>query len=329
MMKTIKWGIIAPGKIAHKFASDLLLINDAEIVAVASRNIDRATEFAQQYSIEKAYGSYTELANDPKVDVVYIASPHTRHFEHSMLCLENGKHVLCEKPIAMNSNQLEELSTCARKNNRFLMEAFWTRFIPSYNKCRQLIENNVIGDIKYIQADFAFISPFEPEKRIYNKALGGGSLLDIGIYPVFIALDLLGKPEQILSSAFFSDSGVDESCNIIFNYPNQKASANLYSSILTESPIEALICGTKGEIKIESRWHHAQKITVTHARESAKVLEFELKGNGYFYEIEEVNNCLRNSKTKSELFSLKQSFLLHQTLDTIRSQIGLKYDADI
>lgn len=325
----IKWGIIAPGKIAHKLASDMQLVNDAKIVAVASRNLYRAKDFAKQYSIEQAYGSYTELANDPNVDVVYIASPHTGHFEHSLLCLNKKKHVLCEKPLAMNSKQLTKLIATAKANNCFLMEAFWTRFIPSFIECREIIESGDIGEIKYVQADFAFKAPVDHEKRLYNKSLGGGSLLDIGIYPVFIALNLLGKPEKILSTAIIGDTGVDESCNILFNYPSKKASANLFSSILTNSPIEATICGTKGEITIESCWHHSEQLTFCDEEGNKRAIKTELRGYGYVYEIEEVNKCLAQGKTESEFFSLAESQQLHQTLDNIRQQIGLVYDSDL
>lgn len=324
----VRWGIIAPGKIANRFADDMKFVSDSEIVAVASRDIQKAHAFAEKFSIEKAYGSYFDLVKDSDVDVVYIASPHPWHHEHGILCLENGKHVLCEKPIAMNSAQFENMAYCAANNNRFLMEAMWTRFIPSYIKCRELISNGEIGEIKHIQADFSFKAEVDLSKRVYNKELGGGSLLDIGIYPVFIALDLLGIPEQILSSAIISKTGIDQSCSIIFNYPEKKASANLYSSVLNDSPVEAIICGTEGEIKLESRWHHSRKLVVTKNSEIVKELEMEIKGYGYTYEIEEVNHCINNNKKQSEKFSLEQSRRLHQTLDAIRKQIGLRYPAD-
>ncbi len=325
MNKTINWGIIAPGRIAHKFASDLKLVPGSTLKAVASRSLSRSRDFAELFSVEKAYGSYEELVNDNEVDVVYIASPHTFHYEHTILCLEHGKHVLCEKPIGMNSNQLEKMIALAKQKNRFLMEAFWTRFIPSYKKCRELVNNKYIGDIKFIQADFGFLAPEDSEHRLKNKSLGGGSLLDIGIYPVFLALDLAGEPNEIVARAIIGKTGVDENCSIVFNYPESKILANLSSTIAARTPVEAVICGSEGYLKLNSMWHIPTSLEYVSLNETKK-FTFEEKGFGYEYEIEEVNKCILEGKTESDMFSLDSSRRLHRTLDLIRKQINLVYD---
>ena len=203
MNKTINWGIIAPGKIAQKFASDLKLVEGANLLAVASRDETRAKEFALEYNAQKHYGSYLDLVKDPDVDVVYIASPHPFHFEQSLLCLNHGKHVLCEKPMCMNVQEVKQLIDVAQSKNLFLMEALWTRFIPSFVKCKNLVEQGEIGEILYIQADFGFRAEYDVQRRTFNKELGGGSLLDIGIYPVFFALEIAGKPWEIKATGIF------------------------------------------------------------------------------------------------------------------------------
>lgn len=324
MGKKWNWGIIAPGKIAEKFASDIKLVDGANLYAVASRTLGKAQAFANKFDAEIAYGSYEELANDPHVDIVYIASPHTFHFDYSLLCLKNGKHVLCEKPMGMNAQQVEELGKVAKDNNLFLMEALWTKFIPSFRECYRLVNDGHIGEVKYIQANFCFKAAYDISKRLFNKELGGGSLLDIGIYPVFFALELAGKPDEILASAVIGKTGVDENCNIVFTYRQKGVSASLSSSFQVNTPSEALIAGTKGYIRMYSKWHEPTSLDAVidgHIHHYA----FDERGFGYQYEIEEVINCLNSGDLQSGEFPLSRSLRLHETLDSIRQQIGLEY----
>jgi predicted dehydrogenase len=327
MSKIIRWGILAPGQIARKFASDLKLVSDAKLVAVGSRDIIRSKKFAMEFGADLAFDSYEELVKSQEIDVIYVASPHTCHFEHTMLCLENGKNVLCEKPMAMNSHELETMVQKAKEKNLFLMEAFWTRFIPSYQKFRELALSGEIGMLHYLQADFGFHLPYNPEHRLWNKSLGGGSLLDIGIYPIFMALDVAGMPNEILSDCNFSQDGIDESCSVVFKYCDDKILANLSSTILANTPVEAIACGERGYIKLNRMWHTPTSIELVKEEEKT-TLTFEEKGFGYEYEIEEVNTCLNSGKKESDIFPLLFSRQLHKTLDTIRQQIGLKYPAD-
>lgn len=324
MAKKWNWGIIAPGRIAEKFASDLKLVDGANLYAVASRSLFKAQAFANKFNAEIAYESYEELAKDPNVDIVYIASPHTFHFEHSLLCLQNGKHVLCEKPMGMNAAQVNELKRVASGRKKFLMEALWTKFIPSFRKCYELVQEGHIGEVKYIQANFCFRAEYDTTKRLFNKELGGGSLLDIGIYPVFFALELAGKPNEILASAVIGQTGVDENCNIILKYNQQGVTASLSSSFLVNAPSEALIAGTKGYIRMYSKWHEPTSLDAV-IDGQIHHYAFDEQGFGYQYEIEEVIRCLNRGELQSAEYPLSKSLLLHQTLDRVRQQIGLEY----
>ncbi|MFP4557016.1 MAG: Gfo/Idh/MocA family protein [Bacteroidales bacterium] len=327
MSGTINWGIIAPGKIASKFASDLKLVKNAILHAVASRDMSRAKKFASTYNANKAYGSYVELVNDPKVDIVYIASPHVLHYEQTLMCLNKGKHVLCEKPMGMNAQQVKELAGIAKEKGLFLMEALWTQFLPSFKKCKEIVADGLIGHIKFIQADFGFKANYDTIARTFSKNLGGGSLLDIGIYPVFFALEILGEPEKIRTSAIIGDTGVDETCSMVFSYPSKGVVANLASSFLVKTPTEALICGTNGTIKLHSQWHTPTSLTLTQ-NDSEQLFTFDEPGFGYEHEIREVLNCLEKGLIESESFPLSKSFQLHQILDKVRKIIGLQYIYD-
>lgn len=327
MDQIVKWGIIAPGKIARKFASDISLVKNTRLFAVASRDIRKAKQFAQEFGAERYYGNYEDLVNDPDVDVIYIASPHVFHFDQTKLCLNNGKHVLCEKPMGMNAQQVIAMAKLAKEKNLFLMEAFWTNFIPSFTKCKELVSQGVIGDIKVIQADFGFKAHYDVNARTFSKELGGGSLLDIGLYPVFLALELAGEPDHIKASAAIGSTGVDETCSMVFNYQDKGIIANLISSFLVSTPTEALIYGTHGTIKMHTQWHAPTRISIIKDREE-EVISFNEPGYGYEYEIQEVVTCLQENSIESKSFPLSKSIALHQTLDRVRREIGLKYMND-
>jgi predicted dehydrogenase len=327
MKKQINWGIIALGKIAHKFAADLSLVKNANLLAVASRDATKSKVFAEKHKAEKYYGSYEELAKDSSVDVVYIASPHSFHFEHAKLCLENGKHVLCEKPMGMNAGQIKELIKIARSNNLFLMEALWTRFIPSFIKCKELIDKGKIGKIEHIQADFGFKVDAPPEGRLLNSELGGGALLDIGIYPVFLALTIIGTPDEIQAHSFLGPTGTDMNTSILFQWNKEKILANLSCSFNTNTPVEAVISGTEGRIKLHRSWHNPTAVELIR-NEKSKWFKFKEPGNGYEYEIIEVQKCLEADSIESKVYSLQNSLDLHTTLDRIRQKTGLKYESD-
>ncbi|MGO4913786.1 Gfo/Idh/MocA family protein [Leeuwenhoekiella sp. W20_SRS_FM14] len=322
-MKTIRWGILGLGKIANSFATDMQHVNDSVVYAVASRSQDKADEFGAKYKATKCYNSYNQLAKDPDVDAVYIATPHVRHYEDTLLCLSHGKAVLCEKPFAMNLQQVEEMIRVAHANNVLLMEALWTRMMPHFMFVKEELESGKFGAVKTLNADFSFKAPLNFEGRLYNKDLGGGSLLDIGIYPVFCALSLLGIPEKITAKAKIGKTEVDEEIEITFNY-NSETQAFLSSSILKDTPTTATLVCENGIIYLHSKFHHTDKVTTI--LNGVKVEhDFRYTAKGYHFEIMHFAELLRAHKTESPLMSFDFSKTLISTLDEIRELIGLHY----
>lgn len=320
----IRWGIIGLGNIAHQFAKDLMLVEDAELVAVASRNLDKAQEFAKNYNVKQVYDSYDAIMKDSKVDIFYIATPHNSHAALSVRALQNNKHVLCEKPIALNYDDALQMITASKENNRFFMEAFWTRFNPSFREAFAKIKNGEIGTIKYINADFAFSA--ETLEGIGNRKtdinLGGGSLLDIGVYPLFLCYMVLGIPTEILAKSNFYKTGADLQTSMILQYEN--AQAILHSSFVSASNMIATINGSKGTINLNALWHEAQSYTLSVNNNKEEFL-LPTKGKGFTYEIEECHHCIRKNKIESQLWSHQNSLDLIKIVDEVRSQIGLVY----
>jgi predicted dehydrogenase len=299
-MKIYKWGILAPGKIAHQFAKGLSVLPNAKLFAVASRSIERATDFAKLYNADRAYGSYEQLVNDPDVDIIYIAPPHNLHYEFTKICLLGGKHVLCEKPITLNFIQFAELAEVAREKKLFYMDALWTRFLPSIRKAIDIVNTGEIGDLKSIRADFGIHPLYDPESRLFNKELGGGSILDIGIYPAFLSLLFLGYPDQIKVLSVLGTTGVDESCSMIFKYKNG-AMANLFSTLLANTDTSAEIAGTKGRIQIARKWFKPSAMKVIFDDTREENYDFDIRMNVYVYEAGEVMLCLDKGLTESVL----------------------------
>ena len=321
--KKVRWGIIGTGGIAHKFAGDILRVPNAELVAVASRNQAKAESFAKQYHAERSYAGYHYLAGDPLVDAVYIATPHAFHKEDTLLCLKRRKAVLCEKPLALSILQVNEMIETAKANDTLLMEAMWTMFLPHYQMVLKLLKEGAIGNITGLEADFGFSPHYDPESRLFKKELGGGSLLDIGIYPVFLALSVLGIPDEIEASATFFDTGADSSCSMVFSYSNH-VKARLYSTFLKQTPTVATISGEQGKIGIHPKFHAPSSFSIEKGG-TIQRLDFGVNTNGYSFEIEHFSNLLLNGKTESPLMPLRTSKRLIQLLDAVREKIGLDY----
>jgi len=320
--KTIKWGIIGLGKIATKFATDLLTIENVELVAVASRSQENAAEFATKFNAKKAYSSYLDLVKDAEVDAVYIATPHSFHKEHTILCLQHKKAVLCEKPFAMNLQEVEEMIAVAKENNVLLMEALWTYFLPHYNYVLDIVKSKKYGELESLEADFGFYNAYNTDSRVFKKEVGGGSLLDIGIYPIFAALSSLGNPETINANATFFENGADSECNITFNY--KKATATLKSTLLEKTPTHAIFTFEKAIVKINTRFHEPSTVTIIENGEE-EVIDFNYNTIGYNFETNHFNNLLREGKKESDVMTFDFSKNLIKTLDTVRSIIGLEY----
>lgn len=327
MQKIYNWAILGCGKIARKFSADLKVLPNANLYATASRDRNRAVEFAAEFGFEKAYGSYTELVNDPNVDVVYIATPHSFHKEHTILCLDHKKAVLCEKAFAINSTEVKEMIGCAKKNHTFLMEAFWTRFQPSFQKALAIIRSGELGKLKIVRSDFAFNSPKDPSRRLYNVDLGGGSLLDIGIYPVFAALISLGKPSQIKTLADFSDiTGIEETILVNFKYPGGEM-ASLISSFAAYTSVQTEFCCEKGYLRLNKRWFTPTQINMWKEGDQGEqiIVSDKPEGQGYHLEAAHVMECLDEGKTESNLMPLSLSLDLMELLDRIRMDAGIVF----
>ncbi len=325
MKRKYNWAVLGCGKIAKKFSADLKLLSNANLYAAASTDLRRAEEFKYEFGYEVAYGSYEEMVNDSKVDVVYIATPHSHHHKFALLCLNHRKAVLCEKAFAINKKEAEEMIASAKENNTFLMEAFWTRFQPSFNKAMEILQSGELGKIKVVRSDFAFKAPFDEKKRLYNIKLGGGSLLDIGIYPVFAALTSLGKPEIIKTFADFSPTGSEESISMIFKYKNGEM-ASLTSSFAAASPTQTEYWCEKGYLVLNPRWFMPTKITVMkNGEEPQSIPSGHLEGTGYQYEAAHVMDCLDAGKIESDKMTWQMSLDLMETLDRIRIDAGIFY----
>jgi predicted dehydrogenase len=325
-MKPIRWGIAGLGNIAHKFASDLALVSDCFLQAVASSDGKRAKKFLTQFAAKDYYSNYSDLFSDPNVDIIYIASLHTLHKSLSIKAMKQGKAVLCEKPMAMNQIEVREMIKTAKENNVFLMEALWTRFNPAFEQVNLWVKENKIGPLRYINSTFSF-NAFDKgvDSRIFNPKKGGGSLLDIGIYPIFLAYHFLGFPADIKASAVLTKEKVDEQIGFIFSYSG--AQAILYSSFTHNEDMRATICGENGEIYMNSQWHHTPNVQLINDGKEMKK-SFHFLGTGYTYEIEEANNCIRNNKLESSKWSWKNSEDVVTLMDVIRKKVGVIYPTD-
>ena len=325
MLKTINWGIIGLGNIANKFATDLLTVEGATLYAVGSRDQEKADVFAKKHNAIKAYNSYESLSKDPNIDAVYIATPHAFHKENALLCLDHGIAVLCEKPFAMDSHEVNEMIAKAKEKNVLLMEALWTYFLPHYQYALKAIEDKIFGNVLKLEADFGFYRAFDNSSRLFNKSLGGGSLLDIGIYPIFASLSTLGIPKKIEAKATYFENGADSSCDMIFEYKNNVKSV-LKSTLLEKTPTEAIFYCEKGVIKINSQFHTPSTITLIPNEGKAETVDFNYETIGYNYEVIHFNELLRQSRTESNIMSFEFSRNLILTLDKIRDIIVLQYN---
>ncbi|WP_159020986.1 Gfo/Idh/MocA family protein [Algibacter sp. L3A6] len=322
-VKTINWGIIGLGNIANKFASDLLTIPNTKLYAVASRSQEKADLFTDKYDATHAYSSYEALVKDKNIDAVYIATPHALHKENTLLCLEHGIAVLCEKPFAMDANEVSTMIAKAKEKNVLLMEALWTYFLPHYQFVLKELKNETYGKLLKMEADFGFHRDFDTSSRLFNKSLGGGSLLDIGIYPIFAALSTLGLPKDMQADATFFENGADSTCSMTFTYPNGET-AKLKSTLLEPSPTEAVFYCEHATIKINTMFHMPTTVTVI-ANGEEKTLDFGYKTIGYNYEAIHFNELIRVGKTESDIMTFDFSEKLINTLDTVRKLIKLEY----
>jgi predicted dehydrogenase len=323
-MDKIKWGILGLGGIARQFAQGLHVCPDAELVAVGSRTQERADRFGDEFAVARRYSSYDELAYAQDIDVIYIATPHPLHAENTLLCLQAGKAVLCEKPFTMNAAQAQAVINFARGEQKFLMEAMWTRFLPAMVKVRELLTAGAIGEPLMLQADFGFRVSFDPRGRLFAPELGGGALLDMGIYVVSLASMLFGEPDRTTGLTQLGETGIDEHSAMVLGYPGGQL-ASLAISLRTATPQTATIMGIEGMIHIPAPWWKPTRLSLTASGKASEVIDLPFEGNGYNYEAEEVMRCLRVGKLESETMPLDETLAIMQTLDRIRAPWGIHY----
>lgn len=324
MSKIYRWGILGAGKIADKFCTALNYTDSCTVHAIASRNIENAKLYADKFGAAKVYDNYTDLVLDKDIDIIYIATPHAFHFKHTMLCLNHHKAVVCEKPLTLSYQQSAEIIALAAKNKLFLMEGMWTACMPFVDKIKQLIKEDIIGIPQYLQANFGFTAPLDLEGRLFNKSLGGGSVMDVGIYPISLATIIFGEPTAIKSFAKISKTGVDEYANIILEYAEGQ-SAHALCSITFNTSLEAEIIGTKGRIIIKDPWFKATDFAVYLKDGSSQNFSIPHLSNGFEHEIFEVIRCLNNGLLQSPKVSHHFSLTVSKIMENVLAGAGIKY----
>ena len=326
MSTAVRWGIAATGGIARAFAQGLASVGDAELVAVASRTEVRAREFADEVGASRAHGSYESLSADPGVDAVYVASPHARHCTDAVLFLDAGKHVLCEKPLALSAAQVRQMTAAAQRSGCFLMEALWSRFLPAYQALTQLIDDGNIGDVRLVEADFGFRMPFDGAHRLFDPAQGGGALLDLGIYPLHLAFLVLGHPVEVHGVAELGATGVDEQVAAVLRHDGDTLSV-VKAAVSTTLSCTARVAGSAGHIDVPAFMHCPDHLIVN-TGDGPRRIDAPLEGNGLHYQVHEVHHCIRAGLTESPVMPWSESLALATTMDQIRAQISVRYPGE-
>jgi predicted dehydrogenase len=324
-MRMIRWGIVGTGQIASGFVEAMQQVDDGTIAAVASRSAERAAIFSDRFDIPTRYGEYAELAANPEIDAVYVATPPSCHATDTISLLQAGKHVLCEKPFALNATQARRMVEEARRRGLFLMEAMWTRFLPAYLALSDIIGSGRIGELLLVEADFGF-RQMDRNHRLFKRELGGGALLDLGIYPIQLCSLLLGSPEHIVAEGVVGDTGVDEEVAAVLKYPGGCLGV-VKAAIRVNMACTARISGTEGWIDLPAWMLCPEWLTVT-TPAGAERIDGSYGGNGMRFEIAEVHRCLAESETESAVMPLDESVAVASTLDEIRAQIGVVYPGE-
>ncbi|MFF4485482.1 Gfo/Idh/MocA family protein [Streptomyces sp. NPDC001544] len=328
--QSVRWGILATGGIAAAFTADLVDLPDAELVAVASRSEESARAFAERFGIPRAYGDWESLAKDGDIDVVYVATPHSAHRVAAGLCLEAGRNVLCEKPFTLNLREAEELVGLARERGRFLMEAMWMYCNPLVRRLKALVDDGAIGEVRTVQADFGLAGPFPPAHRLRDPALGGGALLDLGVYPVSFAHLLLGEPSDVTARATLSAEGVDLQTGALLSF-GDGALASVHCSIVGGTSVSASVTGSQGRIDIPDGFFHPDRFVLHRDGRAAEEFAADPADgprNSLRHEAKEVMRALRAGETESPLVPLDGTLAVMRTLDAIRERIGVRYPGE-
>ncbi len=322
--RKFNWGIIGPGRIAHQFADGLKVIDEAALYAVASSRIEKANAFAAQHGGEKTYDSYEALVNDPQVDAIYIATPHRFHLDRALLCLKAGKPVLCEKPLTVNAAETRQLIDAARANNVFLMEALWTRHLPIYQQIRDWLDAKSIGDLRLLVSNFGWNVPKTGDDRWYSPELAGGTLLDMGVYPIAVSQWVMGQnPRAFSVQSVVSETDVDELTAGLLKYDNGVIS-QFHSSFVHDGVNDFYIYGSIGHIRIHAAYWAATQATLS-ANGQTTTVSRPFRGGGFEYQTEEAIRCIRAGLLESPVMSHADTLANMELMDQMRAQIGVKY----
>jgi predicted dehydrogenase len=320
----IRWGIVSTGRIARTMASDLRLLEDALLTAVSSRSVQRAQAFADEFGVERAYGAIDDLLADDDIDVVYVATPHAQHAPVVSAALEAGRAVLCEKTFTTSLTDTTDLAQRARDLRIFCMEAMWTRFTPVVTRAREIVAGGGIGAVRTVIADLGFVAPQDRRHRLWDPEAGGGALLDVGVYPVAFAQMVLGEPDTVVVHGSLNRDGVDAEAGLLLGWDGG-ARALLDASFIAPSSGAATIVGTAGRLDIAPQFHHPTKMAHTKEDGSVQVYELEHEGRGYVPMLREVQDCLRDGRTESEVMPLGDTVAIMRTLDRALRLLGVKY----
>ena len=327
MADAVRWGIFGAGKIARAFATALKDVPDAVLAGVAARSQDKADAFGHEFGALASYGSFEALLANPDIDLVYIGTPHPQHAANASMALRAGKGVLCEKPFTMNLREAEQVVTLARSKRLFLMEAMWTRYLPAYQEVKRILASGEIGTPRQVVADFGFAATFGPEHRLFDPALGGGALLDLGIYPLSIAAGLMGPVTEIRAQAEMGPTGVDVQTG--FTLKHEGGGMSVCScSLLARTPAELTVSGERGQVRMNTRFHCATSVTVTLDDGTSRTIETPYLGTGYVHEVIEAQRCWQAGLLESPAMTQRETLALMGVMDEIRRQIGLRYEAD-
>lgn len=323
---TLRWGVAGPGGIAARFAEGMRLVDDGAIVAVASRSIARADAYGDKFGVANRYGSYEDLAADPDVDVVYVATPHSRHEHDTLMFVEAGKHILCEKPFALNARQARRMVDAARARGVFLMEAMWSRFLPAYRALGDVLADGRIGELVVVEADFGFRLPVMPEHRLFDPSLGGGALLDLGVYPVQLCSLVLGTPDRVVADGSIGVTGVDEHVAGVLHHAGGSLGV-VKAAIRASLRCTARISGSDGWVELPAFMHCPDAISVGTAR-GVEHVDAAFDGDGLRFQVGEVHRCITDGRTESDVMPLSETLTIMATLDAMRAQIGVVYPGE-
>ena len=324
-MQKFRWGIIGAGGIAGKFTEALQQNPEAVLSGIASRSEDKRNYFKNHYGFLRTFATYEELCSCPDIDIIYVATPHNFHCEHSLLAINMGKHVLCEKPFSLNEREARTMIQAAKKQSVFLMEAMWIRFFPSLQKLREFIDGGIIGNITSIEANFGFKGDPSYSPRLYEPNLGGGALMDVGIYPITLANLLLGTPSTLSAKATKSVKGIDLNSSYHLSYKNG-ATADLYSSIENETSCSAAIHGDKGSISLPKPWWHFREIIIQ--TDKAVTIDCSYTEHDFAFQLKEVHTCLKKELLESPSMPHQTTLDMMQLMDALRHKIGLIFPSD-